>query len=119
MSEWQVQVVRIGEVTKHPNADTLSITQVHGGYPVIIRTGEFQPDDLAVYVPVDSIVPTNDRWTFLGGHQRIKAKRLRGIFSMGLLTACTEGMQEGEIVHERLEITKYEPPESMTMGGDN
>lgn len=120
MSEWQVQVVRLGEVTKHPNADTLSVTHVHGGYPVIFRTGEFQPGDLAVYVPVDSIVPKDDpRWTFLGEHRRIRAKRLRGTFSMGLLTAAPENVQEGEILHERLHITKYEPLESLVMSGEN
>lgn len=38
MSEFHVEVVRVGPVTKHPNADTLSITNIHGGYPVIMRT---------------------------------------------------------------------------------
>ena len=60
MSEGAVQVVRIGPVRKHPNADTLSVTDIHGGYPVIFRTGDYHEGDLAVYVPVDSIVPAAD-----------------------------------------------------------
>jgi hypothetical protein len=50
MSEWIVRVVEIGEVVKHPNADSLSITEVEG-YPCIIRTGDFQTGDKAVYIP--------------------------------------------------------------------
>lgn len=67
-SEHRVEVVRLGPITKHPDADTLSITTVLGGYPVILRTGEYKEGDLAVYVPIDSVVPENDpRWEFLGG----------------------------------------------------
>lgn len=111
MSEFHVEVVRLGAIEKHPNADTLSITQVHGGYPVILRSGEYQPGDLAVYVPVDAVVPADDpRWAFLGEHRRIKAKRLRGVFSMGLLTPADPSWTEGQDVREALRIEKYEPP---------
>lgn len=109
MSEFHVEVVRIGLVEKHANADSLSITKIHGGYPVIFRTGEYNEGDLATYVPVDSIVPDTETWKFLGGHRRIKAKRLRGVFSMGLLTPAPEGTVEGENVQELLGITKWEP----------
>lgn len=40
MSEFCVTVVEIGKVGRHPNADTLSITQVLGSYPCIFRTGQ-------------------------------------------------------------------------------
>lgn len=120
MSEFKIEVVQIGDVEKHSGADTLSITHVHGGYPVIFRTGDFQPGDLAVYIPVDSVVPSDDaRWAFLDGRCRIKAKRLRGIFSMGLLTKSDSSWTAGQDVREALRIVKYEPPEPMTMGGEN
>jgi RNA ligase (TIGR02306 family) len=109
MSEFHVEVVRLGPITKHPNADTLSITMVHGGYPAIVRTGDFKEGDLAVYVPVDAIVPETPRFSFLGVHRRIKAKRLRDVFSMGLLIAADPGMVEGQNVAEALGITKWEP----------
>lgn len=119
MSEWKVQVVKVGALTKHPNADRLLMTKIFD-YPVLTAIGEFQEGDIAVYVPVDSVTPPDDpRWEFLKGHNRIKAKRLRGIFSMGLLTKAVEGMKEGEIVAEQLRITKYEPPEPLMIGGDN
>lgn len=127
-SEHRVEVVRVGPIMKHPDADTLSITTVLGGYPVILRTGEYQEGDLAVYVPIDSVVPENDpRWEFLAGHRRIRAKRLRGIFSMGLLTKIdqdlaalhgTEPWIEGQEVSAELGIVKYEP-EMHLIGGEN
>ena len=120
MSEFHVEVVRLGEITKHPNADTLSITMVRGGYPVIIRTGEFQPDDLAVYVPVDSVVPADDpRWAFLDGHRHIKARRLRGTFSMGLLTAADSSWPEGFDAAAAMRIVKFEPADEMEADGED
>jgi RNA ligase (TIGR02306 family) len=119
MSEFHVNVVRIGTVEKHPNADTLGITRVWD-YPVIVKLGEFKEGDLAVYVPVDSVVPADDpRWAFLDGHYRVKAKRLRGVFSMGLLVHAEPGWEVGQDVLEALRITKYDPPEPMSTGGEN
>lgn len=112
MSEFHVRVVRIGEVQKHPNADTLSITQIDGGYPVIFRTGDFNEGDLAVYVPIDSVVPDTEQWAFLKGHRRIKAKKLRGIFSMGMLAPLPllkKAPEVGENLQEIMGIEKYEP----------
>jgi RNA ligase (TIGR02306 family) len=118
MSEFHVETLRVGPIEKHPGADNLSITRVRD-YPVILRTGEFQEGDLAVYVPVDSVVPAGDpRWAFLGEHRRIQARRLRGIFSMGLLTAAPPGVRLGQDVAALLGITKYEPPEPPAEGED-
>jgi RNA ligase (TIGR02306 family) len=111
MGEFFVQVVRIGEVTKHPNADRLSITKVHGDYPVVFQSTEFKSGDLAVYVPVDAVVPATEEWAWLGDkekHRRIKAKRLRGVFSMGLLTAAPAGTTEGQDVAELMGITRFD-----------
>lgn len=111
MTEFHVEVVEIGNVEKHPNADTLSITKIHGGYPVIFKSGEFKPGDLAVYIPVDAVVPDTPEWAWLGDkpkHRRVKAKRLRGVFSMGLLTKAPDGTSLGEDVAERMGITRYD-----------
>lgn len=131
MSEFQCVVVEVGKIGKHPNADTLSITHVNGQYPVVFKTGDYAVGDKAVYIPVDSIVPKDDpRWAWLEGHNRIKARKLRGLFSMGMLmkiecsciaifdstgtvehqghclTLCAVGVN----VQEHLGIEKYEPP---------
>ena len=123
MSEWSVRVVEITGFGKHPNADTLSITSVEGGYPCIFRTGEFQVGDLAIYIPVDSVVPDVPEYSFLK-HKRIEAMRLRGIFSMGLLRPLPEELKGvvkvGDDVGAQLGILKYVQGQgkSAFLGGD-
>ena len=108
MSEFHVRVVKIGKTEKHPNADKLSITDVEG-YPVIFQNGAFKEGDLAVYVPIDSIVPDKPEWAFLDGHFRIKAKRLRGVFSMGMLAPLPAGKWKiGDNVQKEMGIEKYD-----------
>lgn len=123
MSEFKVQVVKVTNVEKHPNADTLSIAKVNGDYPVIFQTGTYNEGDLAVYLPIDSIVPDTEQWAFLAGHRRIKAKKLRGVFSMGMLTPLMQVVdgetghvlvdasefKEGDDVQDLFGIEKYEP----------
>lgn len=130
MSEFHIRVVQLGPITKHPNADTLSITHVggDGGYPVILRTGEYQEGARAVYVPVGAAVPASDpRWAFLvkpgstKPYVEIDAKRLRGVFSMGLLTAADPAWEVGRDVREALGIVRAEDVETgrPASGGDN
>jgi RNA ligase (TIGR02306 family) len=119
MGEGRVEVIRVGEVVKHPNADSLSITKVHGGYPCCFRTGDFVEGDLAVYIPVDSIVPEGERFAFLGEHRRIRAKRLRGVFSMGLLTKGEPGWVAGQDVASELGIVRYTPPDDEAVGASD
>lgn len=119
-TEFNVRVVRVEKVEKHPNADTLDIIDVEG-YPVISKTGNFKAGDLAVYVPVDAIVPTSrPEFDFLKKEgkdtHRIKAVRLRGIFSMGLLVPIpplyqgeTRSRSVGDDVAELLGVTKFIP----------
>lgn len=126
MSTFACPIVRLGKVGKHPNADTLSITTIDGA-PVIFGTEDYKEGDLAIYVPVDAVVPETVPGTaFLGKHRRIKAKRLRGIFSMGILLPTSVlpdtmtpmgaiGYTVGEDVASLLGITKYEEPEPLFM----
>lgn len=116
MTEFRVEVVRIIQVRKHENADNLSITDVHGGYPCIFRTGDFQEGQLAVYIPVDALVPVaKPYFKFLDTgkgreFERVKAKRLRGVFSMGLLIPAPHGAAEGDDLRSALGVEKWEPP---------
>ena len=118
MSEFKVEVVTVGKVEKHPNADTLSIADVNG-YPCIVRTGEFEEGSLAVYLPIDSIVPDEPMWAFLDGKRRIKAKKLRGVFSMGMLTAADPSWEIGRDVQAEMMIEKYEPDVAQVAQGND
>jgi RNA ligase (TIGR02306 family) len=122
MSIFSVPVVRVGAVSRHPNADTLSLTEVRG-CPVVLRTGSFVEGDLAVYVPVDAVVDTTvPELAFLAAEgktsTRIRAKRLRGTFSMGLLVPAPADAAEGDDLAERLRIAKWEEPEPVSMAGE-
>lgn len=138
MSEFHVIVVKIGELNKHPNADTLSTTKVFD-YNVIVKSDLFKEGDLAIYVPIDSIVPDNEYWSFLVNsayhqfdvgsvplnYRRIKAKKIRGIFSQGFLMPIQEAIvvygncfNLGQECAEILGITKYEPTPELTSAGD-
>jgi len=135
MSQFTVPVVRVGKVEKHPNADTLSLTEAEG-CPCIIRTGDLQEGDLAVYVPIESVIaedsPAGKAMSFLkfkGGKHRVKASKLRGIFSMGVLmpVGAFDGVAQDLLVADghpqvgtdlaaTLGIEKYEEPEDEIPG---
>lgn len=125
MSEFRVEVVEIGEIEKHPNADTLSKTMVLGGYPVLFKTGQFRPGDKAVYVSVDALVPLGrEEFKFLDdgcgkSRMRVRAKKLRGIFSMGLLIPAPAGVEVGTSLIDEFGVEKYLPAsEREVLGGD-
>lgn len=135
MSEFHVNVIKLGPFTRHPNADSLDITKVFD-YTVIAKQGNFKEGDLVVYVPIDSVVPDDEEWHWLAprnqdGSERfavgqvpekyriIEAKKIRGIFSQGCLSPLPPGeWKEGDDVRAAMGITKYEPPLPMTTGGE-
>jgi len=136
MSEFHVNVVRLGAFLPHPNADSLDVTKVHD-YTVVARRGTFHEGQLAVYVPVDSIVPDTSEWHWLSPrieglteerhpvgqvpvrYRTIEAKRLRGIFSQGCLSPLPPGdWKEGDDVREAMGITKHDPSEELELSGE-
>jgi len=123
VSDFAVEVIKVGPLEKHPNADSLEITKVYA-FPVIVRKGDLKEGDKAYYVPIDAIMPDRPEYEFLGKHRRIKAKRLRGTFSMGLLMPVSPTVAQddpawevGKDVAPILGITKYEPPPLHTAYG--
>ncbi len=123
MSTHSVPVIRINVVNKHPNADALEIIPI-GGWQAVVRKGAFNPGDLAVYVQPDYVVPTtHPSFSFLARGSkdtyRLRATRLRGELSFGLLIPFTDEMKAagyvlGDDCMDYLGITRYEPP----MAGD-
>lgn len=107
----------------HPNADTLSIATVFGGYTCCVRTADWKPGDRGVFIPPDSLVDTRlPEFAFLADGKkdivRIKAKKLRGINSYGLLLKAPVGAYLGDDLSQLLCVTHYEPPEELTIGGE-
>src|SRR3990172_141849 len=108
MSRNKVEVVRLGPIVKHENADTLGIVKIWG-YTAITRLGDFKEGDLAVYVEPDYVLPDKPEYEWLKGHLRIRAKRLRGVWSQGLLLKAPPGSKEGDDVMALLGIERYVP----------
>ena len=124
MSEFKVEVVKISSVVPHPHADRLDLVMFEGmGYQVVIAKGKFKVSDLAYYFPIDSVIP--DRYldefeirTYY--HKKIKATKLRGIFSEGLLVEVNADFDSrvGDDYTEIFGVTKYEYPVPATMNGE-
>jgi RNA ligase (TIGR02306 family) len=116
MADLKVEVVEVLDVDDHPNADRLSVATVYG-YGVITGKDEFQPGDPAIYFPVFMFEGTKMK---LNKH-RVKAAKIRGIVSQGLLLSLEKLMdyevavtpfdlQVGTDITKELGVTKFEPP---------
>lgn len=142
----RVEIVPV-EMTAHSNAVSLSVIPVYG-YSYVGRTADWLGVKRAAYIPPDSVVDT-DRPEFaflkekpvldadgkLVGHTtdetiktfRVKAKKLRGVISFGLLIPVPDETPLGDDWGERLGVSHYEPETSdereakqkLCLGGDN
>lgn len=103
-STHKAEVVQVF-LRRHENADTLSVASIYG-YECVVRTSDFQNVKLAVYFPPETLVPTErNEFKFLadkakGGYARIKAKKIRGINSFGLLIPAPEGSNLGDNLYD-------------------
>lgn len=111
-STHKVEIVPV-TLEKHPNADSLSIVRNHG-YSVVVRTTDWQNESIGAYVPPDSVVDTTrPEFAFLAkpgkDTHRVKAQKLRGVISFGLLVKAPAGAVLGDDVAEALGVVHYEP----------
>lgn len=111
-STHRVEVVPV-TLEPHPNADSLSIVKVYG-YSVCVRTADWQDEHVGAYIPPDSIVDTTrPEFAFLAkpgsDKHRLKAIKLRGVVSFGMLVHAPVGSMLGDDVAEALGVVHYEP----------
>jgi len=123
MSSFAVKVVKIDNITPHPNADRLECAQVKG-WNVVVQKGTFQPGEKVIYAPIDSMIPWHIseylEITLYLSSGRVRTAKLRGIYSQGLIMPLNllgngNASPLGEDVSVRLGISKYEEeiPENM------
>ncbi len=96
----EVLKLKIDSVGPHPNADRLELARVRG-WQTVVRKGMWTEGDECVYVPVHAVLPLelSDK---LGVTQylskgRVRAARLRGEVSYGILMPHAEDALEGGI----------------------
>lgn len=122
MSTFKVEVVRIDEVTNHPNADRLDLLKIKD-WQCVSSKGQFKVGDSAVYFPIDSLLPTEVETKIFGidskvrlNNSRVRTIKLRGAISQGLAVKPevvglpTHYYGLGDDVTDELGVTKYEPP---------
>lgn len=101
----EANIILVGPVTPHPNADKLELTLV-GGYQMVIGKGQFKEGDLAVFIQPDCVVPQTEPFKFIWGdhvgldgtvpesRRRVTPRRFRKEWSEGLLIPFSELMTE-------------------------
>lgn len=162
MSDFEVPVLMVNEVIDHPNADRLSIVRVRGYESISAKNEDgshrFAAGEPIIYVPEGAVVPEDhlklrgfwddgkDRGMLAGKRgDRVKAIRLRGVLSQGLVWKlgeeefdgldgpnrlgeslgfwCDNGersvlVSPGQCVADFFGISKYEPPVPTHLAGD-
>lgn len=115
-------------VEPHPNADRLEVARV-GGYQLVVAKGAFRSGDTACYLPEGSVLPASliEELGLVGRlagskSNRVKAVRLRGVLSQGLLVALDSPHVHtnptlGDDLAEQLGVVKWEPPIPVRMQG--
>ena len=96
MADFQVPVVTVDAIEPIPGADNIELAVI-GGYRSVTKKGAFVPGDLAVYIPEGALVP-DALLAQIGltgklsgsGHNRVKAIKLRGCLSQGILLSVED-----------------------------
>lgn len=135
MTRKMATIRRIDAINPIPGADAIEVATV-GGWKVVVKKGEYQVNDLAVYCEIDSFIPTTIA-SFLTkpGHtpkvyegvegERLRTVKLRRQLSQGLLLPLTVVSDNGHTIYrvegldvsEVLGIVKYEPPVPAQLAG--
>jgi RNA ligase (TIGR02306 family) len=121
VSTLKVEVVAIDAILPHPNADRLELAQVKG-WQCVVGKGAFKAGDVAIYFPVDSLLPADLEAKLFPPTSKIKLTKSR-IRSIKIRSVMSQGMLvEGDAVDmpyiilgqdltETLGVKKWEPPE--------
>lgn len=120
-------IQKIDSISAIEGADRIVCAHV-GGWPVVVKAGEFNVGDTIIFCEIDSWIP-NTLAPFLtkDGHspgeyngiagERLRTVKLRGQLSQGLvlpINFVTADHEVGDDVSEILGITKWEAPEEIS-----
>jgi RNA ligase (TIGR02306 family) len=101
---------------KHPNADLLSLCKIND-WQCVLNTEQWKGKTRAFWIEPETLVKTNkEEFSFLKREgrdkERIKAKKIRGEWSVGLLIPVPDNFT-GNDGWDYLELEHYEPPEEI------
>lgn len=114
-STHKVEVVPL-QLIKHPDADRLSIAKVYD-YECVVATDAWVGHAKAAYIQSDTLVPVSrPEFAFLAseanhdGYYRVRAKKLRGVKSFGLLVPVPHEANLGDDLADYFGCKHYDPP---------
>lgn len=95
MTRKLTRITKIDKIVPHKNADRLEVAII-GGWPAVVRKGEFFEGDTVLFCEVDSLLPVAPAFDFLPDgtkhtepdgveYYRLRTVRLRGQLSQGLV----------------------------------
>lgn len=115
MSTFECKIYK-AKIEAHPNADALELCRI-GDYRAVVRKGDFTSGDMVAYIPEGAVLPQElikemQLEGRLAGSEknRVKAVKLRGSLSQGLIYPARRGWLQGMDVAADLGVWKYEPP---------
>ena len=108
-----VVVGKIEEITKHPDADKLQVTQINVGKDELVQivTG-------ASNISVGDVVPVAMHKSTLPGGVKITKGKLRGVVSNGMLCSCKELNIEEKFVDDKSKNGIMILDSNLTLGQD-
>lgn len=131
MSRKLVTVKKVTEIRPIPDADAIECAIIGGGWPVVVKKGEFKVGESGVFFEVDSFLPGDDeRYAFLAKNKitwtgkegvRLRTMKLRGQLSQGLILPLSQFPEVQDVlrhsfadIHEMdfaelLRVEKWEP----------
>lgn len=125
MSNFVCEVYDVA-VESHPDPETTGLELARiGDYLSVVRKGQYTNGDKVVYIPEASLLPDalvaemglQGRLAGSGGN-RVKAVKLRGILSQGLVYPAKPEWVVGQDVQVEMGITKWEPVVPVHFSGE-
>lgn len=125
----------VKEIIPIENADAIEIAKVMG-WDVVVKKNEFKTGDLGVFFEIDSFLPEIERYEFMrdssfknnplvGRGFLVKTRKLRGVFSQGLLLPLDKfpeidftGMEIGTDLTKELNVKEFEATEGTDIFGN-
>lgn len=121
---WCNKVCQISRIEPIPNSDRIEVAFI-GEWPCVVQKHKYHAGDVIVYIMQDSVLPDNliaemGLTGKLAGpaKNRVKAIKLRGQRSVGLLYSARPEWPIGYDATADLGIVQYEPPIPIEMAGD-
>ena len=114
LSTHKVEVVPVA-LEPHGNANSLSVVRLFdGGFSVVVRTADWIGKSIGAWIPPDSLVDTErPEFAFLAkpGQEwhRVRAIKLRGVQSFGLLMAAPPGAKLGDDAAAFYGVLHFDP----------